>query len=95
MEPVEELFDLKNDPLELKSLAVVPEAEATLDSMRKRYDVELQKWKDHAVDYNNYTRYGTLFDRNVPVNEKTALLRRKPKPSAPPKKQESKAKVGS
>ncbi|MEW4561836.1 sulfatase [Bremerella sp. JC770] len=64
MKPVEELFDTKNDPLELTNLAAQPKSEEALTEMRKRYDLELEKWKNEAVDYNDYQRYGTLFDRD-------------------------------
>lgn len=63
MQPVEELFDTKNDPLELTNLANVPTNQSVLEEMRERYDQELAKWKREAVDYNDYQRYGTLFDR--------------------------------
>ena len=76
MDPVEELFDTKNDPLEFKNLAQDTDSAATLNSMRKRYDVELRKWKDQAVDYNNYQRYSTLFDRSTPYNDKKVILKR-------------------
>lgn len=71
MDPVEELFDTENDPLELVNQANRPEHAATLEQMRKRYDQELAKWKQQAVDYNDYQRYGTLFDRHVPLDEKS------------------------
>jgi arylsulfatase A-like enzyme len=70
MEPVEELFDIENDPLELTNLATSPDSIATLQEMRKRYDQELAKWQRQAVDYNDYQRYGVLFDRGVPLSEK-------------------------
>jgi arylsulfatase A-like enzyme len=70
MEPVEELFDIENDPLELTNVAASPDSTATLEEMRKRYDQELAKWKRQAVDYNDYQRYGVLFDRNVLLSEK-------------------------
>jgi len=70
MEPVEELFDTQHDPLELTNLAGRPGSAAMLEAMRKRYDQELAKWKRQAVDYNDYQRYGVLFDRNVPLSEK-------------------------
>lgn len=63
MQPVEELFDTKNDPLELTNLAKMPPRRSVLEDMRKRYDQELAKWKREAVDYNDYQRYGTLFGR--------------------------------
>ncbi|EAQ81613.1 sulfatase family protein [Blastopirellula marina] len=63
MKPVEELFDTKNDPLELTNLADKPTSQPVLQEMRTRYDQELAKWTRQAVDYNDYQRYGTLFRR--------------------------------
>ena len=70
MEPMEELFDTKNDSLETINLADDAHSKDVLYSMRERYDVELSKWKSEAVDYNDYQRFGTLFDRNVSLSEK-------------------------
>ena len=42
--------------------------------MRKRYDQELAKWKRQAVDYNDYQRYGALFDRTIPLDDKKPLM---------------------
>lgn len=70
MEPTEDLFDLGKDPHELVNLAPNPENEPLLKDMRKRYDKELTKWKERAVDYNDYQKFGTLFDRNVSLEEK-------------------------
>lgn len=83
MDPVEELFDTQNDPLELTNLASSPAHAKTLRGMRERYDQELAKWKKHAVDYNDYQRYGTLFDRTIPLDEKNTLMgkERKSKPN--------------
>nr|WP_145392104.1 sulfatase [Stieleria neptunia] len=85
MDPVEELFDTQNDPLELKNLANSPDSADVLASMRSRYDQELSKWKNQAVDYNDYQRYGTLFDRLIPLGQKTALMR-KDRPAKQPKR---------
>jgi len=41
--------------------------------MRKNYDKELASWKTHAVAYNNYQKYATLFDRSIAWSEKTPL----------------------
>lgn len=71
MKATEVLFDLKNDPLELVNLAVKSEGAAMLKDMRARYDQELAKWKAEAVNYNDYQKYGTLFDRNIPMAEKS------------------------
>ena len=70
MKPTEELFHLGRDPLEMTNLADNPEAGPQLEAMRARYDAELKKWKQEAVDYNNYQQYGTLFDRTIPWQQK-------------------------
>ncbi|MGE9269818.1 MAG: sulfatase family protein [Verrucomicrobiales bacterium] len=70
MEPTEELFHLTKDPLEMTNLARNPEAAQALQVMRKKYDAELDLWKSEAVGYNNYRRYGQLFDRGIPLENK-------------------------
>ena len=70
MKPTEELFDLAADPHEMKNLANVEESAPELYAMRRRYDAEIQRWKKNAVPYNDYEKYGILFDRNIPVEEK-------------------------
>lgn len=92
MEPVEELFDNRNDPLEITNLAADPDSQSILETMRSRYDKELNKWNSEAVDYNDYQRFGVLFDRNIPPTEKQGLLRRprkqktRPNPPVPKRK---------
>jgi arylsulfatase A-like enzyme len=70
MKPVEELYHLTKDPLEMTNLASNPEAGSVLSSMRKKYDAELGNWKTQAVSYNDYEKYGVLFDRSVPWEKK-------------------------
>ena len=70
MKPTEELYHLTTDPLEMKNLAEDPNSKEILNDMRRRYDEELLKWKRETVNYNNYEQYGTLFDRNVPWEQK-------------------------
>ncbi|YCM42250.1 sulfatase [Verrucomicrobiaceae bacterium 227] len=70
MKPTEELFDLARDPLEMKNLANVDESAPELYTMRRKYDAEVQKWKNQVVDYNGYLEYGSLFDRNIPLDQK-------------------------
>jgi arylsulfatase A-like enzyme len=65
MEPVEELFDTENDPLELVNLAGDPQYATELEQMRSKYDNELASWKAQAVPYNDYQRYGTDFERQT------------------------------
>ncbi|MEI6892822.1 MAG: sulfatase [Pontiella sp.] len=70
MEPTEDLFHLKKDPLEMTNLARNPEASQLLQSMRIAYDAELEKLKTECVSHNNYQQYGTLFDRSIPWDQK-------------------------
>ena len=74
MKPTEELFNLKNDPLELTNLVQVPEHKKKLGMMRKNYDVQLKHWKKDAVKGNGYQKYITLFDRQLEVAEKAKIL---------------------
>ncbi|QDT01977.1 Arylsulfatase [Rubripirellula lacrimiformis] len=76
MDPVEELFDLQNDPLELTNLASRSGSKTMLDQMRRRYDQEVARWNDQAVGYNDYRRYGVHFDRNIPISEKSDAMAR-------------------
>ncbi|TWT91237.1 sulfatase family protein [Neorhodopirellula pilleata] len=70
MSPAEELFDLQSDPLELTNLAISSDSASLLEAMRQRYDQELAKWNQQAVNYNDYQRYGKLFDRTIPLSSK-------------------------
>ncbi|MCK0157298.1 sulfatase [Cellulophaga sp. F20128] len=73
MEPVEELFDLKNDPLELKNCATDANYSSELAIMRTKYAKELALWKKESVPYNDYERYGVLFDKTISWNKKENL----------------------
>lgn len=79
MEPVEELFHVSEDSLELANEASNPYHATKLDEMRRRYDAELKSWKKEAVPYNNYQKYGTLFDRDIPWQEKKIQTKKKKK----------------
>jgi arylsulfatase A-like enzyme len=70
MKPVEELYNLAKDPLEMKNLANDSKSSGILMKMRAKYDKELQKWKQEVVPYNDYTQYITLFDRTIPWEQK-------------------------
>jgi arylsulfatase A-like enzyme len=70
MKPTEELYNIANDPLEMKNLAGDRKSAKMLKSMRAKYDEELDNWKQGAVSYNNYQQYVTLFDRTIPWEEK-------------------------
>ena len=85
MTATEELFDVENDGLELSNLAVNPEYNELLDDMRGRYDEALNSWKTEAINYNDYERFGVLFDRNMSWVDKERLA-----PKSPKKKKKSK-----
>ena len=74
MEPFEELFETKTDPLELVNLASDAGAKEKLEEMRAMYDREVSGWNKNAVPYNDYIRFGLLYDRHVPWAEKELLL---------------------
>ena len=61
----------------MTNAAFDPDAIAKLSAMRQRYDDEVKKFQEQAVSYNDYQRYGTLFDRNVPLDQKEALIKGK------------------
>ena len=74
MKPVEELYQLNKDPLEMENLAANPEMQPVLAKMRETYDSQVKQWVAQSVSYNGYKKYGTLFDRNVPWETKAQLL---------------------
>jgi arylsulfatase A-like enzyme len=76
MEPAEDLFDTENDPLELKNLAGDPQYAEVMNDMRARYDRELERWRENVVSYNEYEKFGTLFDRHTPWAQKAPLIQK-------------------
>ena len=81
MSAQEELYDLKNDPLEMVNQAKATEPASTdsLDAMRQRYDQRIAKWKAESVSYNRYEKYGVIFDRHLDWSERRKPLSQKPK----------------
>ena len=73
MTPAEDLFNTGDDPLELKNLADDPAHKADLERMREKYDAELALWKERAVNYNDYEKFGVLFDRSVKWEDKEKI----------------------
>ncbi|MFT5123536.1 MAG: arylsulfatase A-like enzyme [Candidatus Omnitrophota bacterium] len=86
-EPVEEMYVLSKDPLELQNAALNPEQAPQLEKMRRLYDQALVKWKEEAVPYHNYQSYGTLFDRTIPWSKKGQKPSKPEKPPRPKKRQ--------
>ncbi|MCA9056435.1 MAG: sulfatase-like hydrolase/transferase, partial [Planctomycetaceae bacterium] len=74
LQPTEELFDLRDDRIEMHNLANEPEHTQQLDRMRAYYDSELQRITERVVSGHGYERYPLLFDRTVEWNEKAAEI---------------------
>lgn len=75
MEPTEDLFDLSRDSLEMTNLNNDIEYEWLLKDMRAKYDQKLELWKNANQDENHYALYNTLFDRNIPLDAKQAVMK--------------------
>lgn len=63
-ERTEELFFLREDPGELRNVRTDPAHSSALEDMRKRYDAEVKAWKEKAVPYHDYERFGSWFERD-------------------------------
>lgn len=74
-EPVEELYHLAEDRLEMNNEATNPDHKAALNRLRGAYDQSLANWKNQAVPYHNYQKYGVVFDREIPWEQKAALIK--------------------
>lgn len=72
--PTEELYDLQNDPYELKNIVKEKKQQRILNRMRGLYDQYVAHWKAHTVTYNSYEEYGILFDRQVSWAVKQKVL---------------------
>ncbi len=59
----EELYDLKNDRLELENLATNESTVSELKMMQKLYDQAVEHWQDNSVPYHNYQQFGDWFSR--------------------------------
>ena len=78
MKPAEELFNLKEDPLEFTNLAGLEDQGKVLKKLRKTYDEQLKHWKDEVVPDHGYEKYITLFDRHIPISKKEIPTTREP-----------------
>ncbi|RME90215.1 MAG: acetylglucosamine-6-sulfatase, partial [Verrucomicrobia bacterium] len=67
--PVEEVYDLDHDPLELTN-AVARLPEPTLRRLRAFYDLYVGQWRRQAVPWHGYPPFGVIFDRTLPWPEK-------------------------
>ena len=76
-EPVEELYDTEEDPLELENLARHPEKHGELlQRMRRSYDSFVRQWQQDAVPYHNYKPFAVFFDRDIAWADKVSALRK-------------------
>ena len=94
MEPMEELYDLEKDPSEMVNLASNPEQRPVLEMMRKKYDQGHNHLKKEAVDYNGYQRYVSIFDRELPLDQKVIKKNEKPTTNTKKSKKGKKNKKG-
>lgn len=74
LEPGEELYHLKTDPLELKNLVLHESHADALSKMQEYYDEELALWKGNAVSHAGYQEFSKLFDRELPWEVKQEYL---------------------
>ncbi|SDW30618.1 Arylsulfatase A [Lutibacter oricola] len=74
MQPVEELFNIGNDRLEMNNVANNSTYNKQLNRMRKLYDKQLQHIESSALNYNDYKKYGILFDRSAKASDKKEYL---------------------
>jgi hypothetical protein len=74
-EVTEELYDLSKDSLELRNEAHNPESKQAMKRMQKTYDEHVAHWKAEAVSYNDYQRFGAIFDRHISWSEKEPLIK--------------------
>ena len=72
--PVEELYDLKNDPYELHNLADDPAHQSQLKRMRKA----LQRWEQRSGDQGVDQEPTKMFDNDMKVYVDTLEARRRP-----------------
>jgi len=73
-EPSEELFDLKNDPYELKNVIADKFQAKVLKQMRNLFHTQLTHWKEETVTHNDYQQFGTILDPSVPWSKKKDLF---------------------
>jgi arylsulfatase A-like enzyme len=72
--PGEELFDLENDPYELKNVINDPSQAKALAAIRTEYQAELARWKEEAVPHNDYQQFGTILDPAISWVKKKDLF---------------------
>ncbi|OYP38861.1 sulfatase [Rhodopirellula sp. MGV] len=74
MEPAEELFDLKSDPLEMVNIVGDPKHQDQLARLRQRYAEQLKHLQANAVDRHDYRPFATLLDPAIEWDAKAPLV---------------------
>lgn len=69
-EATEELYHLAEDRGELINYVADTSKVEALEEMRRTYDAAVAHWKSEAVDFHDYQRFGTLFDRALSWEDK-------------------------
>lgn len=74
MQPVEELFHVGNDRLEMKNLATETQYAAQLKHMRKLYKKHYKTMVNDLAPYNNYQQYKIFFNPKSKAEDKKPYL---------------------
>ena len=74
MNPMEELFHLTRDPIEMQQLTVSGKNKKQLKKMRKFYDMQLDLISKNVFQGHGYMNYPVLFNRKISWNQKSPLL---------------------
>lgn len=69
-EASEELFYLKEDPMEMQNVIYDQEHREELEKMRSFYDKALINWQHEAVKDANYREFAVLYNRMIPWERK-------------------------
>jgi len=74
MKPVEELFNVGEDRIEMKNEVDNPQFKSILKQMRKKYDGQVKKIKKDAVPFHDYDKYAIYFNRKSSISDKKPYL---------------------
>lgn len=73
MQATEELFDMRNDTLELHNLLTRDEYREMLEAARAVYRKANGHWREEAVSFHGYRKFATIFDPKVAWDKKARL----------------------
>lgn len=75
-EATAEVYDMQNDGMELHNLIDRPEYAELVSEIRNTYQTALEDWKQDAVPFHGYQRFGTIFDPEQPWSAKARLYKK-------------------